>query len=120
MTNDELQMLCSEWQERLRLKHWDVALRIARASEFETKESQGECTWTLSTALAAIKILDPIDYPETPFPQDMEKTLVHELLHLKFCEFDNTNRGSLSETMMERTIDHIARLLVTLNREGKA
>ena len=118
-TEDELIKLCREWQECLRLEFWSIALRIARAREFDLENSQGECHWTLSTAVATIKILDPADYPITPFKQDMEKTLVHELLHLHFCSFDTTEPKSLAESMMERTIDHLARALVTLKREAK-
>lgn len=114
----EMENLCSEWKNRLRLQQWEVAIRIARQKEFEDKNSQGECHWTLSTALATIKILDPIDYPDTPFAQDMEKTLVHELLHLKFCDFAKTETGSLEDVMMERAVDHLARALVELKRSG--
>lgn len=118
-TEDELIMLCREWQGRLRLEFWSVALRIARAREFELTDSQGECRWTITTALATIKILNPIDFPDSPFKQDMEKTLVHELLHLHFCAFDNTLAGSMEEKLMERSIDHLARALVMLKRETK-
>lgn len=46
----------------------------------------GECEWQLKTKIATIRILDPIDYPENLIiEQDMEKTLVHELLHLHFA-----------------------------------
>ena len=117
-TEEELMKLCREWQERLRLEFWSVALRIARAKEFDLPNSQGECTWTKTTALATIKILDPIDYPESPFKQDMEKTLIHELLHLHFCMFDITAAGSAEEGMMERTVDHISRALIALKREA--
>lgn len=119
-TEEQLIGLCREWQERLRLEYWDVALKVARVQEFKLKEAQGECTWTLETACAIIRIVDPLDYPKTPFKQDMEATLVHELLHLHFAHFDNTAKGSLDEMMMERSIEHIARALVKLKRENQA
>jgi len=118
-SEDELIDLAREWQERLRLEHWEVALRIARSRDFDQKDSQGECCWTKSTALAIIKILDPVDYPESPFKFDMEEVLVHELLHLHFCEFDLTEKNSHEEIMLERTIDHIAKALVKLKRGGR-
>lgn len=118
-TEEELIKLCREWQEHLRIEYWSVALRIARARDFSLANSQGECNWTITTAMATIKILDPLDYPESPFKQDMEKTLVHELLHLHFCAFDGTAAGSMEEKMLERTIDHLARALVKLKREAK-
>ena len=117
-TEDELVDLCREWQETLRLQHWDVALRVSRATEFTGKERSGECSWVLPNAHATIKILDHIDYPETPFKQDMEQILVHELLHLHICPFDLTKAESLEDTMMERAVDHIAKALVLLKRRA--
>ena len=114
-TEDELVDLCREWQERLRLEHWDIALRIARACDF-TNEGDAEITWVLSKAKAIMKILDPVDYPAGPFKQDMEISLVHELLHLHFAPFDHSTDGSMENTMMERATDHIAITLVNLKR----
>ena len=116
--NEEIVSLCFEWQRELRLQHWEIAVKIARECEFETKNAQGECRWTLSTAQATIKIIDSVDYPSSPFKQDMEKTLVHELLHLHFASFDETKNGSLEEVMLERCIDHISKALVNLKRKA--
>ncbi|EGO63506.1 hypothetical protein [Acetonema longum] len=117
-SEEQLIVLCREWQQRLRLECWEVALRIARQRDFDLKNAQGECCYTKETALATIKILDPTDYPQSPFKYDMEIVLVHELLHLHFCMFDKTEYGSLDETMMERSIDHIAKALVKLKRQS--
>jgi hypothetical protein len=116
-TEDELIKLCQEWQERLRLEHWEIALRIARVKDFTLKDCSGECNWTQSIAQATIRILDPLDYPCSPFKQDMECILVHELLHLHFCPFDETKDQSLENIMLERAIEHIAKALVKLKRE---
>lgn len=115
---DELVDLCREWQERLRLEHWDVALRVARVKEFK-HPCNAESYITLDQALCAILIIDQTDYPETPFKRDMEVDVVHELLHLHFQPFDNFEHDSLEHTMLERAIDHIAKALVKLKREGE-
>lgn len=115
---EELKKLCQEWQERLRLQHWTIALTISREKDFKLVGAQGECCWTQSTALATIKLIDPIDYPESPFKYDMEIVLVHELLHLHFCPFDDcTDINDLKDIMLERAIDHIARALVETKRK---
>jgi len=113
----ELQLLMKYWQERLRLQHWDVKLKIVRAADFSQESARGENNWEQSTAESVIHILDPADWPkDTPFEQDMEITLVHELLHLHFSPFDNTAKESQEKIMLERAIDHIAKALVEVRR----
>lgn len=119
-TEQQLIDLCREWQKILKLEHWEIALHVSRARDFAVEGRCGECSWVLSTALATMRIIDPVDYPESPFKQDMELILVHELLHLHMCPFDLTKQDSLEETMMERAIDHIAKALVNLKREKAA
>lgn len=115
---EEMQRLCQEWQNVLRLEHWDVALSIVRRADMDLVDCQGSCNWTQSTALAVIKLLDPVDYPTSPFPYDMELVLVHELLHLHFCPFDDcTDVNDLKDIMLERAIEHIARALVDTKRK---
>lgn len=77
---------CKEWQKRLRLQDWIVKAGIYRARDMDLNECQGECVWHTKTKLATIRLIDPVDYPEGLIEdQDMEKTLVHELLHLHFA-----------------------------------
>lgn len=114
---DELRLLMAYWQERLRLQHWDVKLKIARATDFSDTSARGENNWVQSTAESVIHILDPVDWPKnTPFEQDVEITLVHDLLHLHFSPFDNTAKESQGKIMLERAIDHIAKALVEVRR----
>lgn len=65
---------------------------------------------------AVIKILDPSDYPQTPFEQDMEISLVHELLHLHFALFEPKTDDSLEFLIMESTIEQLANILVEMKR----
>lgn len=110
--------LCRWWQEQLYLEHWEVALRISRAREMN-KEGQAEIQWVYPKATATMSILNPVDYPPSPFKQDMEKSLVHELLHIHFAPFDTHPDGSLEHQMLERAIDQIAKTLTNLKRGGK-
>ncbi len=50
-------------------------------------------------------------------PYDLEETLVHELLHLTCAPFE-PEHGSLAHTLMEQTIDMLAKTLVRLKRGG--
>ena len=116
LTADELQVLCKEWQDRLRLNEWDIVVNIYRAREFYNEGCIGENTWELRKAESIIRILDPVDYPEnTRFPLDMEQVLVHELLHLLFAPFE-PNDKTLQHDFMEQTIDRLAKVLVDMKR----
>ncbi|MDR3561248.1 MAG: hypothetical protein P4N59_07410 [Negativicutes bacterium] len=116
-SEEDLVKMCREWQEVLQLEFWEVAVRIARAHEMKL-EGQAEVTWVLQKACAKLTMLDPVDYPEGPFKQDMEISLVHELLHLHFAAVDNFETSSLECKMMERAVDHIAKALVKLKRKA--
>ncbi|MBU2701135.1 hypothetical protein Ga0466249_002249 [Sporomusaceae bacterium BoRhaA] len=119
LTLDQLRDLCRKWQERLRLQHWDVVLSIVRQSDADMSGNLGSCRCTLSTALSIIKLLDPVDYVNDYYPYDMEMVLVHELLHLHFCPFDDClDSNDLKDIMLERAIEHIARALVETKRKG--
>lgn len=119
LTQYELEELCREWQERLKIQYWDIKIGIFRARDFVKSDSRAEVSWTKTNATAILRILDPVDYDRELWPQDMEVSLVHELLHLRFCEADITEAGSLEDVMLERAIDHTAEALVRLKREAK-
>ena len=52
-------------------------------------------------------------------PLDWEKTLVHELLHLKTC-LVSSNVPDLQERVMHQMIDDLARAFVSAKRSGGA
>ena len=114
---EQLEVLLDEWSKRLRLQDWDISIGIYRATDFYN-EGVGENTYNISSAKSTIRIIDPYDYPKnTQFPQDMETTLVHELLHLKFSYFEPNDHTSLQHAMWERTIQTIARTMVEMKHE---
>jgi len=114
----QAQEACKEWQERLKLQHWFVKVKICRRDDMGMDETCGTCRWVLSRAEALLKLLDPIDYPEDAIVgQDHEITLVHELLHIHFAPFtDKLDADSLEHIAMERATEQIARTLVELKR----
>lgn len=117
LTEQELKEKCLEWQKILNLQDWDIKPGIYRNSRFETVGSQAECNWVLKKKMATIRIVDPVDYPNNiQWPQDMEQSLVHELVHLHIAPFDESKSGSLEEIMMEQATDLIAKAMVKLKR----
>lgn len=117
---DRLEELLEEWKSILHLGQWDIELRRSRQVDFLEGDNQGEITFNRVECQAIIRILDPIDWVDTPFKQDMEKTLVHELLHLIYADFEPEDSNSLQYTLWHRSIDSMARALVSLKRKGEA
>ena len=78
---------------------------------------EGCSTFEESTKTARIDILDPKYYGDRVVPFDREKTLVHELMHLKLCLLD-TNDNDLQSRLVHQTIDDMARALVDAKRCG--
>lgn len=114
MTPDALRLLCLRWQRVLGLSDWDVKVSYVRAYDME---GQGRCSATPKLRKALIAILDPQDYdPAQHWPQDVEQTLVHELLHLYFRAGDI---GSVDELNTEQGVEATAKALVLLSRQSK-
>lgn len=120
-TDAEVQQACEEWKKRLRLQDWFTKSGIYRERDMQLGECNGECEYQLETKMATIRIIDPLDYPEGLIvEQDMEKTLVHELLHLHFAPlYANTDDKSIKDAQ-EQAIDCIAHALVNLSRGGES
>lgn len=118
LTLEQAETLCREWQETLRLQDWDIKVKIARGNGLDLPEGvQGRCEWVLAKRLAFIRILDPVDWDKTIlWPQDMEATLVHELLHLHFAPFDDFPEDSQKNTATEQAIVALSFSLVNLKR----
>ncbi len=121
LTQPELETLCAEWQTILGLSDWYVEIEINRKENFCKGKFQGK--WlnglnspNLQTKAAFINIIDPVDYPDSAIlPQDMEETLVHELLHLHTCNYHHKfDEDSLE---LEQTVELMARAFVKLKRQ---
>ena len=108
--------LLNEWQKRLSMQDWRVFMKEnCKPSEMSVDESSGCISWQESSKTAYMQIVDPEYYGERVIPFDFEKTLVHELLHLKFCLFYDED-GEVRERLVHQTIDDIARALVDAKR----
>lgn len=113
----ELEAWVTEWQRRLRLQDWDVKIQVRRRYDMSLANAHGTCTWELCKKLAAIEIMDPNDYDPGSWAwvNDVEKTVVHELLHLHFAPFASPDDGP-ADIAQEQAIDLIARALVDAKR----
>ena len=110
------QGLLREWQRRLGLHDWVIKLVYNCKSEDMTLDNCTGCTeWTEPIKTARIEILSPKEYGSRLLPYDFEKTLVHELLHLKLCLVSD-NVPDLQARYMHQIIDDLARALVDAKR----
>lgn len=118
----ELQSLLKEWQKTLRMQDWDFKLSVVKQYDIPN-EAQAWCKFVLAKRATIIKILHPDDYdPSTMGSQDMEKSLVHEMLHPLMAQFESgesNTQGTMEWIAKEQVIDFIAQALVGLKRRAE-
>lgn len=108
-----------QWQHWLGLDDWTIKLKDECAPCDMSMENVAGCTvWQESIKAATIEILDPKYYGERIVPFNWEKTLVHELLHLKTC-LVSSNVDDLQERYMHQMIDDLARAFIAVKGEGQ-
>lgn len=106
------------WQQRLNLQEWTITVVIARASELKPK-TLGNIHWDLPKKTAVIRVLDPADYhlPYQDMLQDMEFTVVHELIHLELAPvLSDLQRSEANRREEEHSVNHVADALLKLDR----
>jgi hypothetical protein len=106
------------WQRRLNLEDWKIALVMARTSDLRPK-TLGNIHWDLETKAAVLHVLDPADYrlPWSEMLDDMEFTVVHELIHLGFAPVvSDLPRSDANRREEEHTVNHMAAALLKLDR----
>lgn len=110
--------LMKEWVIRLGLQDWRITLYDeCSPDEMEVQNVAGCAVWTECNKTAKIQILDPQYYGKRIVPYDYEKTLVHELLHLKTSLISDV-ADELQARLMHLMIDDLARALVDAKRSG--
>ena len=103
------------WQERLKLKDWQISIVMARRSDLKPK-TLGATHWDKDKKSASISVLDPSEY-NLPFPailNDLELTIVHELVHLDLAALP---RSEASRSTEEHAVNKIADALLALDRQ---
>lgn len=114
LTEQQMNKKLEYWKTLLGLDSWDIKFTFKRQRDLG--DSQARVSWTLEKSAAVIGMVCHEDYDNERFPQDMEQSLVHELLHVKCATFDNFEEGSLQDVMHEQYIDSMAKILVTMDR----
>lgn len=111
------ELLLSEWQWRLNLGDWVIRIEPdCLPDDMGLENVAGETEWVEVNKSAVIRIINPDLYGERIIPFDFEKTLVHELLHLKFCLLESDDE--LRNRVVHMLIEDMARALVITKREA--
>jgi hypothetical protein len=104
------------WQDRMNLNNWDIRAQLVRADQLEPK-TLGNIHWDTDTKTATIAVLSPQDYklPYQAMLDDMEFTVVHELVHLELASLP---RSDASRRVEEHAVNEIATALLKLAKHS--
>ena len=105
------------WQNRLNLSAWKISVVLAPAADLRP-ETLGNIHWHLDHKTAVIRILAPADYrlPPKQMLDDMEFTIVHELIHLQLAPLlSNFERSNANHSEEEHVADYMAGALLRLD-----
>jgi hypothetical protein len=109
--------LCS-WQKRLNLSDWKISVKVVRTTDLLPK-TLGNIHWDGKKKTAVIRVLDPADYkmPLHAMLDDMEFTVVHELIHLELSPvLSSLHRDDANRMEEEGAVNHMAQALLDLER----
>lgn len=102
------------WQQRLNLQDWKITIIMSHPSELKPR-TLGNIHWDADKKAAVIRVLDASDYklPFRDMLDDMEFTVVHELIHL---ELSSLPRSEASRRDEEHAVNQITDALLKLDR----
>jgi 1-acyl-sn-glycerol-3-phosphate acyltransferase len=103
------------WQQRLNLQDWKISIIMSHPADLKPK-TLGNIHWDADKKSAVIRVLDASDYrlPYREMLEDMEFTVVHELIHL---ELSSLPRSEASRRDEEHAVNTIADALLKLDRK---
>lgn len=104
----------SLWKGRLGLDAWNVSIVLTKRADLKPK-TLGGIVWDKRKKSAVISVMHPSDYNMSveAMLNDMEETVVHELLHLKLSAL---SRSEASRSSEEEAVNGIAGALLKLER----
>jgi hypothetical protein len=114
-TTEFLNARLSFWQQRLDLHDWKLSVASSHPGDLKP-ETLGNIHWDKDNKSAVIHVLAVSDYKMAcaAAMEDMELTIVHELVHLTLSPLRSatTNRGD-----EEHAVNQIADALLKLERQ---
>lgn len=120
MKSKKLAELCALWQSRLRLQDWSVRVRFVERGGLDISgggEGYGRIDWSLHAKTADISIVQSEYLAQNDPNYDIEKALVHELLHLHFTWLGG-EPGTIEDDLFEQMLWAMENALVNAYRLG--
>ena len=115
LAQGRIEDLLREWQERLRLLDWDIRVE-ENVEVYGMDDNQGFVEFAEPNKEAVISLLDPSQFvKDSYFTYDVERTLVHELLHLKLCLIDKSE-SETQNRLVHQIIEDLAKALIDAKR----
>ena len=105
----------SVWSKRLNLEGWNISVIMTRRGDLKDN-TLGGIRWDKVSKSAVIRVQDASEY-RLPFGEmlnDMELTIVHELVHL---ELSSLPRSEASRSNEEHAVSQIAEALLRLDHQ---
>src|SRR5262245_56365017 len=112
VSQDQVDAWVKLWQQRLHLDDWKIEARIVRTGDLKP-DTLGNLKWNSISRVATIKVLNPLDYeiPATDVPQDIEYTVVHELVHLQLSVLPrDLGKKDVEEIVVNKIADALMQL----------
>jgi hypothetical protein len=103
------------WQKRLKLQDWTIAVKLAPLSHLRPR-TLGNINWDRKQKSAVISVMSPADYKlrGQAMLDDMEMTVVHELVHL---HLSGLPRSEDTKKVEEQAVNMLADALIRLDRK---
>ena len=100
------------WQRRLNLQKWAISIQLVRSSTLKPK-TLGNIHWDADVMHATIDVQSSYDYemPVKEMLDDMEFTVVHELVHLRLSSLP---RSQASRGAEEHAVNELTRAFLKL------
>jgi len=112
-TDRELYNCMKEWQKRLLLRDWHIAIAFVKRADLDDKNFAGQsnCQWV--NRCGTISILTKEDMPnDMNLKQPHELTVIHELLHFKFFGAEcGSLEGLFYQEMQHQLLEDMAKSL---------
>lgn len=126
-TYKSCKLFIEEWQKKLNIQDWEIGLEFLSANETVKRMGSDEynacCERTTSNKSAMISI----NCESPQINDELERTLLHELLHIVFDEYqtftetaikDNDYALNAVKIKMEQTIESLAKSFASFIKEG--
>lgn len=116
MSELELKHICLEWQDRLRLRDWNVEIRWAKYKEIDD-DCGATVSWNDNQKHATILMRPTEFYESGVVAESVELRIIHELLHLHLWYIeDHTPMQKIAE---ENAVHFISSALFHLKHPEK-